>query len=394
MGNEILRGSTINSNATFISREMASLGLSVHAHRVLSDNQDILKKGFSEALKENDVVICTGGLGPTLDDITKDVAVSLFESTLIFDKKIAEDLEKRYGSSLPSLEHQATVPTNAIILANKVGTAPGFIFEKGNKWLVLLPGVPLEMKEMFQQEFLPHLKKRAKREAPIYRRELHFFRLPEVAVDPILRKYKELYPEVDFGIYPSLGLVTVSMSSLESGKMDLPYHLLKETFKEHIYESQTGRIEESIHEKLIAQKKTLSLAESCTGGALAATFTAISGASNYFKGGVIAYCNTIKEKVLSVADETLKVHGAVSEETTIEMAEGALKLFSSDISIAISGVAGPGGGSREKPVGTVCVCIAFANKEKWSWTFQASGTRAMIVERSIHEALGVLYSKL
>lgn len=393
IGNEVLRGRTLNTNTKYLSSEIAKLGLRVYRHVVIQDDPLAIEKSIYDALLNNDITIFTGGLGPTIDDITKQCIAKVFKAPLTFDKTLADELAKKWGKDLPSLENQATVPKGLTLLKNTLGTAPGFLYDS-DKLIAFLPGVPYEMKAMFQNELLDFILKKRINEAPFYSKELHFANLVEVYVDPFLRELKEKYPQVNFGIYPSLGRLSVCIEAKDKSLLQEPSRVLKEAFKNHFYESQSGRLEEAILDKFKHNNISLGLAESCTGGAIAAALTCIAGASIYFKGSIVSYSNEAKIQVLKVKKETIENYGAVSKETVLEMAQGALDVLNTDVALSVSGIAGPDGGSLEKPVGTVWACIAFKNGSKFAWSFLAQGTRELIIEHTIYETLGVLNSKL
>lgn len=394
IGNEILSGLTINTNSSYISLQLSKFGYVTRNHRVIPDDPDFIRRAIIESLKTNELTIFTGGLGPTLDDLTKQVVIDVFGSKLLLDEEVAKDLELRFGKDLPSLQEQSHVPDNAIILKNKIGTAPGFLFIKNHSLCAFIPGVPLEMKEMFLNELLPLIQNHFHQIEPFYSKLLHFCGLKEVEVDPLLREMQRENPEITFGIYPSIGHLSIKLAAKQAEILEAPCQFLKENFRDYYFESSSGKIEESIQDKFINLNKTLALAESCTGGAFAAKLTKIPGSSKYFKGSIVSYSNEAKVSLLNVSKETLHIHGAVSRQVVLEMLEGVMQTLSPDVAVAISGIAGPEGGSIEKPVGTVWVGVVFKEGFKFSWCLQLSGTREMIIEETINEVLGILYSKL
>lgn len=394
IGNEILNGTIVNSNAAFISSRLFQEGIEVKRHTVLSDDPVLLKEGLKEALSRSSIVLTTGGLGPTCDDLTRQVAAELFHSDFQLNEELLADLKKRYGANFPTLIDQATIPIKAKPLKNLLGTAPGFLFEE-NQSLILMPGVPHEMKAMLEEEVIPFIKQKM-RGKKIFRKSLYFFHLFEAQVDPTLRQLQEKYPHISYGIYPSLGTlrvhVSVSAQTDEEANQVLEpvVVVLKKQFHNNLFESPTGKLDDAIHHLLIEKKKTLSIAESCTGGALSARFTRHPGASQYFLGGMVAYANAFKEELLHVSKADLEKEGAVSDAVVKQMAEQIKQMTRSDIAISVSGIAGPTGGSEQKPVGTVFYAIA-TDTETQVWKLQALGTREMVIERSINEILGNLY---
>ena len=396
IGNEILSGATVNSNASYISLRLFQEGFDVKRHTVLPDELHPLKEGLKEALKRSPIVVTTGGLGPTCDDVTRAIAAELFDSSFRFDESLAADLRERYGSHFPTIEDQATVPVKAKILKNPFGTAPGFIFQNEASTLILLPGVPLEMQAMLESEVLPFIKQR-KGENQVYREVLHFFHLFESQVDPDLRHLKKEFPKIEFGIYPSNGILTVHLTTHARNEEEAqaillpPLELLKHKFEKHLFASTTGKIEEAVHALLIAKQLTLSTAESCTGGSIAARLTRYPGASEYFLGGMVTYSSAFKANLLNVSQASLEQYGAVSEEVARQLAAHIKEKTGSDYALAVTGIAGPTGGTPEKPVGTVYCAIAGPGQIK-TWKLALHGSREMIIERAGNEALGELYA--
>ena len=401
IGNEILSGITINSNAAFISNQLSKIGFDITRHTVLPDDPQALKAALKEVLSRSPIVICTGGLGPTCDDLTRQVAAELFDSPLHFNQAVADDLIKRYGKAvLPSLKDQATVPDKAKLLKNPLGTASGLIFQDKGSTVILLPGVPVEMKQMLTDQVIPFLIEVYPIAKRSYHTSLHLFELFESSVDPLLRELKKEYPPLDFGIYPSLGLLTVVIKVRATNEKEALLYLtpakerIASQFASNVFDSPSGKIEEAVHHLLIDKKQTLSIAESCTGGAISSTLTHLAGASAYFLGSVVSYSNQIKMDVLHVKAETLQKHGAVSEETVREMIKGILQLTQSDWGIAITGIAGPSGGTPEKPVGTIWAAVGQKGKKEEVWKFKGWGSREMIIQRGVNVVLAKLYRML
>ena len=328
IGDELLNGSTLNTNAKYLAAEIFNMGYHVAHMTTYPDDEEILTAGIEKALSRSKVVITTGGLGPTLDDKTEEIVTKLFPSGM---KK----------------------------LDNSIGSAYGLLFE--DKGLIVLPGVPREMEAMWQ-DVKTYVEKRLAGETPIHHKKITFCLLPELAVDPTLRELKKKYPEIDFGIYPSYGTLIVRMSALKPDVLDLAASELAEKFSTNVMDVNACKAEEALHKLLIDEKKTLSFAESCTGGNLASRMTALPDASMYFLGGVVSYSNAAKQQILGVSEKALKSHGAVSKETAQEMIEGVFEKFGSDYAISVTGVAGPAGGTKDKPVGTVWAAIGEKGK--------------------------------
>lgn len=401
IGNEILSGNTVNTNAAFISNELLKAGLSVYRHTVLSDEESQLREGLTEGLKRSDVVLTTGGLGPTYDDTTRKVVARLFGTGFTFHPEIAADLKERYGDHrLIRLEDQSTLPSLAKPIRNRVGTAPGLLFEANDALLIMMPGVPPEMKVMMMEQVIPYLQKTLQPKMKKYYRNIHLFNLPESAVDTTLRDISSGYPEIEVGIYPNLGLLSVGISTVSenepmaSALLEKAKNILVGKFTEHIFESENGRIEQAVHDLFIAKGLTLSTAESCTGGSVAARLTRIPGASKYFMGSLVTYSNQLKMSLLDVSEKTLKDKGAVSEEVVKEMAKGLLAKTGTDYGLAVTGIAGPEGGTAEKPVGTVWGALIRKGNEPYAWKFRGYGGRDMIIERSVNALLAEAYMSL
>lgn len=391
---EILKGMVVNTNSTYISAALSKLGWISQRHTVLPDEPKALKIGLQEALDRSDLVITTGGLGPTLDDITRHVAADLFSSDFTFNQEIADDLIKRYGESLVSLKDQATVPTKAHILKNRIGTAPGFVFSDKGKTLVLLPGVPPEMQPMLDNEATPYLQKVFPKESNQLTETLHFCLINENMLDPLLRQLHSDYPSMEFGIYPGYGVLTVVMRSTSSGELADAKKRISSLFPTHQFTSATGKIEEAVSDYMRKNKKTLSFAESCTGGLMAHKITTLAGASDFFLGSLVTYSNDLKRKLLNVSATTLETKGAVSAETVEEMLEGLFEVTGSDYGIAVSGIAGPSGGTKDKPVGTVWAAIGEKGKKPEIGLLDFRGNRSTIITVTSIKLLGALYRKL
>jgi nicotinamide-nucleotide amidase len=364
IGNEVLSGHTINSNAAFIGRELFQEGYRLFRESTILDDENEISEQLLASLERSDVVITTGGLGPTLDDISGHVAEKTLKST-------------------PEL------------IPNHLGSAPGLMFHQGSHILVMLPGVPHEMKKMFLDSVLPYIKKNYPLKIRPYRQILSLTRLFELTVDPILRELKEKYPALEFGIYPALGLLQIHIYAFvdneeKAQEMIQPaLQVLKERFAANVYEG--GSIQEAIHSLFIEKGWTLSGAESVTGGSIAAHLTQLSGASKYFLGSVVSYSNESKINILGVSPKTIEQHGAVSEEVATEMVLGANRIYNSEFSFAVTGVAGPTGGTEEKPIGTVWFAVHRLGKEPKAWKVQGRGNREMIITFSMNEILGKLY---
>jgi len=392
IGDELLSGRIINSNAAWLCSILRELSFKVARQTTLPDETAALKSGLKEVLARSDLVITTGGLGPTCDDLTREVAADLFHSDFYDNPELLIELQKRYGKAVASLEDQARVPKKAIILENLVGTAPGLLFSEGGKTLVLLPGVPAEMRAIVTAAVIPYLKKYFPIKTERLTQELRFSLLTESQIDPFLRKYQKQFPELAIGIYPAYGTVSVSLSSESKVAIKAAAEELKTTFSDYFYEAPS--VEEALHIALIQKKLTLATAESCTGGEIAAMLTKIPGASNYFLGSIVAYSNALKEKVLQVSPTTLEKHGSVSKETVTEMLLGLFAATDANWGIAVSGILGPSGGTPEKPVGTVWAAIGKRGERPDVAKIPVFGSRAVMIESASRKVLAHLLRKL
>ena len=366
IGDEVLYGYTVNTNGSFIAKELLELGFCPTSHMTIGDDPSQMQEALELALKRSDIVITTGGLGPTCDDHTKEVVSNIFTSQ------------------------------EATLFNNNLGSAWGFAVEKGASLLIALPGVPLEMKAMFSQ-VKEYLKQKFTNRSMPWSCVFHFLDTKELEIDPLLRDIEKKYPTVCCGIYPALGQVSVRFTTQASSQEEAsalfqkPQELLLAQFGKKRFESDSGRLDEAVHDKLLLTNETIATAESCTAGALAASLTAYPDSSKYFLGGIVSYANEVKKELLHVGPKVLEEKGAVSIEVVTQMAENARSLFRSDIAIGVSGILGPSGGTPEKPVGTVCAAIARKTKPTFAWIMHLHGNRATLREQTIQQILAKLY---
>ena len=310
IGAELLTGQTVNTNASFIAKSLLAEGYKVARVATVTDQRDALKKAILQAMKRSKVLIMTGGLGPTGDDITREVLAEIFEKQLIYDKAVALDLKKRYGEGLETLEDQATVIEGSTILRNSFGTAPGFILKKEKSIVFVLPGVPHQMQEMLRSYVIPHLLQEVPQE--YFHHALYLSLISEQKVDPYLRELEQKYPGVEIGICPGYGTLSIYLLAYAPSKGKAIEFLkpilseLRAKFKDRIFSETDSRIEHAIHETFIAKNKTFACAESCTGGKIASRLTEISGSSDYFLGSLVTYSDGLKQSVLQVKRETLE----------------------------------------------------------------------------------------
>ncbi|MBK7138333.1 MAG: competence/damage-inducible protein A [Bacteroidetes bacterium] len=371
IGDELLIGQTVNTNVSWMGQKLNEIGIDI-AHMVtLSDNENDIIEQINIAFQNAQIVLITGGLGPTSDDITRDTLCKLFDSKLVLDEKVLENINQIFSLRkrliTPETEDLANVPEKAITIYNSQGTAPGTIFTKNNKMLASMPGVPYEMKAMMKETVIPYIIENYKLPIILHSHILTAGVGETQISQQLVEMEKELPEYMKLAYLPSLGKVKLRLTAKGTEKALMEAALAIETEKiknavpEYIYGFGNDVFEQKIGEMLMEKKLKLGCAESCTGGFISHSITKIAGSSAYFNGSIIAYSNAVKHNILGVQLETLSQFGAVSEETVSEMIDGALRVLECDIAIAISGVAGPGGGSIEKPVGTVIIGIG--NKE-------------------------------
>ncbi|MCH9631571.1 MAG: Nicotinamide-nucleotide amidohydrolase PncC [Chlamydiia bacterium] len=401
IGNEILSGATIDTNFVYLASRLLEEGYQVAFHEVIPDDPKIMKEVFQRALNRSSIVITTGGLGPTIDDRTRDVTADVFEKKLVLSEEVKEYLIKRYGKGLSTIEIQSMVPEDTKLLKNEVGVAPGFFYE-GKSSMFVFPGVPSEMKAMFENFALKEILELLSNEKKMYSKSMYLCHVSEHMVDPYLRDLERAYPDVEKGIYPGYGVLSIGFKVKESsekkatGILDNCIDAIAEKFYTHVYSTEEKDIALAVHTHMTKHGLTLATAESCTGGNIAAKITEISGASNYFLGSIVSYSNHMKESVLKVRKQTLDAFGAVSEEVVKEMLEGAMQASGADYVMAVSGVAGPTGGTPQKPVGLVYCGLMKKGEEPHVAKILAKGAakRHLVIEYTTNFMLGTLYRKV
>ncbi|GAB3292244.1 competence/damage-inducible protein A [Hymenobacter tenuis] len=372
IGDELLYGQVIDTNSAFMGQELGKLGLRVRQITSVSDRADEIVAALDLARQRAQVVLMTGGLGPTKDDLTKHVLARYFSSELVMHQPTLEHVEgffRRFNR--PMLEvnrQQALVPAACEVLFNAVGTAPGMWFENQGTVFVSMPGVPHEMKYLMTHEVLPRLQQHFQTPA-IEHVVVQTVGLGESFLAQQIEAWETaLPPNVKLAYLPYLGGVRLRLTGHDDGQPDLRARMeallpeLRTLLGDHIFAVGEIKLEKAVGQQLQARGLTVGTAESCTGGLLAHRLTSIPGSSRYFQGSIIAYSNDIKQRQLGVKPETLAAHGAVSEATVAEMAEGLRQQLGVDVALATSGIAGPDGGTPEKPVGTVCIAYADAHR--------------------------------
>jgi len=372
IGNEILIGQITDTNTTFIAEQLTLNGIQVSNTQTVPDARRSIINAINLAISRAGLVIITGGLGPTNDDITKKTLCEFFETELIINEEVLADVKnlilRRSKTINESNRKQAEVPKSAVVLRNTVGTAPGLWLEKNHVIVVALPGVPFEMKYLMLNEVLPRIKKNFNLPFIVHK-TINTYGMPESSLSEKLADWeKNLNEKMELAYLPSPKGIKLRLTYVGKQKNILENAVneqvekLKLIIPELIFGYGETSLENAVAELLISQGKTVATAESCTGGYIAHLLTSISGSSAFFKGSVVAYANSVKEDVLHVSKENITNYGAVSEAVVKEMALQAKKMMNTDFAIATSGIAGPDGGTADKPVGTVWIAVATDNE--------------------------------
>jgi nicotinamide-nucleotide amidase len=372
IGDELLIGQVVNTNASWIAVELNLVGIDIHQITTISDEKTHILSALEEASRRAEIILITGGLGPTKDDITKQTLCEYFDSRLVFNADVFANINKLFGLRgirMSDLNRkQAEVPESCTVILNSNGTAPGMLFEKNGKIYISMPGVPYEMKVMVKAEIIPLLLKRFSHGAIVHK-TIMTQGIPESVLAKKIEQWEDNLPSnIRLAYLPQPGAVRLRLTAKGKDKAILERQVEKEIEKlnkiipDDISSLEDEQVNETIGNLLWEIGKTLSVAESCTGGYIAHLITLVPGSSDYFKGAVIAYANEIKESQLGINHQSIIEHGAVSKKVVKEMAEGVRKLMGTDYAIATSGIAGPGGGTTEKPVGTTWIAIASKNE--------------------------------
>lgn len=402
IGDELLIGQVINTNAAFVGQQMAAAGFEMTDVLTIGDDGEQIRESVTRALEKTDIVLITGGLGPTRDDITKKVICDICHRDLVIDEPTLQhvtDLFAARGMELTETNRQqAAVPTASIVLNNTLGTAPGIWIEDNGKVVIALPGVPFEMEKLIVDEVIPRLKARDEQHHAILYKVLQCTGITESGLSDMLTEYEQqLPPELKLAYLPKPGIIRLRLTGHSDNRealqatLDEQFAKLKEAAGEYAFTDRDLTLEEIIGELLTKGKKTLAVAESCTGGYIAHLITSVPGSSKYFEGSMVSYSNEVKREILNVREDNLKRRGAVSEEVVSDMALNTMGLFDVDYTIATSGIAGPDGGTPEKPVGTVWIAVATPVRLVTKLFHFGNRTgRKQIVERASHAALNML----
>jgi len=400
VGTELLLGDTLNSNAQYLSKELAGLGVSVYHHSVVGDNPERLEKAFADAFSRADMVITSGGLGPTQDDLTKEIGAKYFGKKLVMDEDALKTLESfftRTGRVMTENNRkQAMMPEGATLIPNNNGTAPGCMIndEASGKTLIMLPGPPRELNPMFEEHVVPFIRERT--DGMYVSRVLRLCGVGESTAEDMIKDIIENQTNPTIAPYAKLNELTFRITA--SAKTEKDAHELMEPivselykrFGDNIYgEGNHLSLAEVVIKRLVEKNMTIAVAESCTGGMLAAALVDIAGSSEALLEGFVTYSNEAKVKRLGVSQDTLDNHGAVSAECASEMALGVARESGADVGIAITGIAGPGGATKDKPVGLVYIAICIDGKVDVK-EFKYTGNRQRIRGRAVMASLDMI----
>ena len=399
IGDEILIGQIVDTNSAWMGQQLNFLGIEVYQVTSVHDNHEHILKAFAEAEQNADLVLITGGLGPTKDDITKKCLCEYFNTELVFHPEVLEHVRSLLSSRNVTInqlnQDQALLPANCDVLHNSAGTASGMWFERNNTIFVSMPGVPFEMEAIMTEEVFPRLVKLGITQSIVHKTILTIG-LPESMLAEKIEKWEDALPGfIKLAYLPSPMMVRLRLSaygteqSALEAEIDQQVKSLLTIIPESVFGFDDDNLGIVLGQMLVESGKTLSLAESCTGGNIAHFITSNAGSSDYFKGGVVAYSNEIKNRLLEVPVETLESFGAVSQEVAEAMATGAQKALKTDYSVATTGIAGPDGGSDEKPVGTVWIAVSGSSGViSKKYIFKHNRERNII--RTTHTALNML----
>jgi nicotinamide-nucleotide amidase len=399
IGDEILIGQIVDTNSAWMGQHLNAVGIKVNRIISISDNKDEIIKALDESFERASLILVTGGLGPTKDDITKHTLAGYFNTPLKLNSRVLAHVERILGAkNVPMNElnvRQAELPENCQVIHNACGTAAGMWFEKKGKVLVAMPGVPFEMTMMMENEIIPRVKSFFHTPAIVHKTVL-VHGISESALALLISSWENALPSyMKLAYLPSPGIIRLRISAVGKDKKDLEKEVeaqlaaLEPLLGEKLFFNDDVKVENIIGNLMLDNHKTLAVAESCTGGNIAHLLTLMPGSSGYFQGGVVAYSNEIKKSILDVSETSLNSHGAVSKEVVEEMATHVARKFGTDYGIGVSGVAGPDGGSADKPVGTVWVAV-YNGKITTSARFSYGDNRERNITRASISALNML----
>lgn len=403
IGDEILIGQIVDTNSAWMAKQLNDAGVRIKQISSVSDSKEHILTALTEAAQRADIILITGGLGPTKDDITKKTIAQYFNVGMVENEDALNNVLRifsKYNRPMLDINRlQAQVPSNCEVIVNKNGTAPGMWFNEGGKVYVSMPGVPFEMMYMMEEEVIPKIKTLFKLPVIIHKTILTAGEGESFLATRIADIEDSLPDHIKLAYLPKLGQVRLRLSGHGDNEVLLRSEVneyaakLVERIGNVVVAEEDVALEKAVLDLMAQRNLTLSVAESCTGGYLSHLFTQHSGSSKVFLGGAVSYSNNLKENILGVKHDTLLKFGAVSEETATEMVQGALTKFKSDYAIAITGIAGPDGGTADKPVGTVWIAVASAQKTVVK-KFTFGNKRLQNIERSATSALGMLNTLL
>ena len=399
IGDELLIGQVVNTNASQMAQMLNTYGFNVLATSVIGDNKTQIEESLKIALQRADCILITGGLGPTKDDITKKTLADFFTSKLILNKEVEEHVKSYFTRKnlpfTPTNQAQALVPENCRVVFNPVGTAPGMCFEKQGKLIFSMPGVPFEMRKMMNS-VIEIMQQHFNQKTKIIHRTLLYANIGESFLSDMISEFENNLPEYIILAYlPKSNTIRLRLTAKTDdnpaieNELDEKVNQLIKLTKDYFIGFEIDNLATIIGEKLKNTGETLCSAESCTGGFISHLITSNPGASQYYKGSVVAYSNEIKQSLLNVSFENLENYGAVSKQVAEQMSKGALKQLQTNYAIATTGIAGPSGGSEEKPVGTVWISVS-SEKETISEKYYFPTTRDNFIERTSNQALLML----
>ncbi|MDR2009483.1 MAG: competence/damage-inducible protein A [Bacteroidales bacterium] len=398
IGDEILIGQVVNTNSSWLSKKLNDIGITVNTVLAIGDNKSQITNSLDILLPHSDIILITGGLGPTNDDITKDVLAEYFNTKLIYDELVYKNIENIFEKTNSTINknnmRQAYVPENAQILMNKYGTAPGMLFKKNEKFIFSLPGVPIEMQYIFETHIVPFLTENFV-QSKITHKTFIIIGIPESILAEKIEDWENNLPYyIKVAYLPNYGYIRLRLSIYDSDEeknniLKQKTEDLKNIVSDNLISEEDISLEELLGKMLKDNQKTVATAESCTGGKIASLITSIPKSSSYFVGSIVSYSNNVKTNILNVNKTDIEKYGAVSQTVVEQMAIGILKLLKTDYSIATSGIAGPDGGTKEKPVGTIW--IAVASKDKIiSREYHFSSDRNINILRSAYTGINML----
>ena len=399
IGDEILIGQIVDTNSAWIAARLGEIGVSIRRKYSIGDRREEIIDAVEESLAKSELVIITGGLGPTKDDITKRVLAEIFHSPMVCDQETYERVERMMtarGIAFNDLNKgQAMVPECCTVLANHKGTAPGMWFEREGRVVVSLPGVPFEMEALMLESVLPKVSEHFDLAAVVHKTAITYGLAESMMAEHIAAWEDALPPHLHLAYLPSPSQLRLRLSAYDMDKaqaekeIDEQFEQLLPLLGDYFVGWGDTTVQSAVAEMLLAKNATLSAAESCTGGALSAKFTAMSGASEYFWGGVVSYDNSVKENVLGVSRSNLDTYGAVSEQVARQMAEGVRRVCGTTYGVATTGIAGPSGGTPDKPVGTVWMAVATPTRTIAKVVVHGK-IRAVNIERAATAAINML----